>query len=225
MESKGKLIAFEGVDGAGKGTQVSILEKRLKEAGKKVIVYAFPRYSHITGEVIAEYLRGEYGDINTVPKRLICVAYAADRITAMKEIKQYLDDGYIVLCDRYTYSNIFTAAKMPKTEWDNFINWVEDLEFNNLNIIKPDCNVFLYVSPEVSIQKIKERGKRDYQHSKKDIHESNTQLLKNTSEAYLYFCNKKENWILINEMSKDNKQLPIDIIADDIYKKITSVIE
>lgn len=223
MNKKGILLTVEGVDAAGKKTQVNKLKNKLIEDGYKVKIYAFPEYNTTSGKIIADYLKGEYGGIEEVPKKLICMAYAADRAKRINEIKQLLEEGYIIISDRYTYSNILTIAKLPKQEWDEFMEWIEDLEFNCLGVIKPDYNFYLHVDPEISIKRIKERGKREYQNGKNDIHESNYQLLRNASEAYKYFTDKGK-LILINEMH-ENKQKKPEEVFNLIYNKIKLIIK
>lgn len=192
--------------------------------GFAVVVYSFPQYQSTVGKVIASYLQGNYGDINNVPYELICTAYAADRARFAEDIATYLDNGYIVLCDRYTYSNAFTIAKMPNEKWNDFINWIEDLEFNCLNVIEPDYNVYLHVDPTISMQRIEERGKREYQNNKEDIHESNFNLLKSASDVYLYLAQQKNNWIVIDEM-ENGKQLPIEEVFAKLFTQIYLILQ
>lgn len=224
MLERGLLLTIEGIDGSGKGTNVQLLEQALNNIGLPVITYRFPVYESVVGNIIAKYLRGEYGDINSVPYELICTAYAADRARFAEDILTYLDNGYVVLCDRYTYSNIFTAAKMSEDKWDSFIEWVENLEFNCLGVVEPDYNIYLHVDPKISIQRIAERGKRSYQENQEDIHESNNNLLINASKAYLNLASKKDNWIIIDEMN-GNEQLPIEIVFSKLFNEIYKILK
>lgn len=216
--NQGILVSIEGLDGAGKGTQVNLLKEYLEEEGYKVAKFAFPQYQSLIGNVIASYLKGEYGDVDSVPRELISIAYAADRVQATNEIKNLLNAGYIVLSDRYTYSNIFSAAKMPEKEWMSFISWVEELEFNQLKVARPHYNFYLHVDPEISIQRIAERGKRDYQQGKEDIHENNEKLLRDTSKAYLKLASSNPSkWSVIDEMNIDGTQKSISEVFE-IFK-------
>ncbi|MNV36093.1 Thymidylate kinase [compost metagenome] len=221
--NKGLLITFEGIDGAGKGTHVNQLEKELRSTGYKVKKISFPDYKSPIGEVIASYLQGDYGDVKSVPHELICIAYGADRAKMRDEINSYLNNGYIVLSDRYTYSNLFTAAKMEESKRLPFIEWIEDIEFKEMKVVRPDWNFFLYVDPQISIARTKERGKRDYQNGKEDIHENNSQLLIDTTKTYIDFANSKDNWIIINQM-KDKKQIPIDEVFNMIKSHVKTLI-
>lgn len=222
--NKGICISIEGLDASGKCSNVELLTDVLEKMGFDVVVYHFPEYESTVGKVIARYLQGDFGNINQVPKELVCTAYAADRAKHAEDINMYLENGAIVLCDRYTYSNMFSVAKLPKEQWDEFLGWVEDLEFNCLGVVKPDYNIYLHVDPEISIKRIEERGKRDYQEGKEDIHEANKDLLRNASEAYLYFADKKDNWIVIDEM-ENKEQLPLEVVFSKLFVQVSNVLK
>lgn len=219
----GLLFSVEGIDGSGKGTNVKNLESYLLSEGYKVKRIGFPQYEKPIGKVIASYLKGEYGSVQSVPHELICIAYAADRAEMKDEIKNYLANGYIVLSDRYTYSNLFTAAKMEKEKRTHFIEWIENIEFKEMKVVKPDYNFFLYVDPQISIQRIEERGKREYQNGKEDIHENNSKLLIDTTETYLDFTASKDNWIVIDQM-KDGKQISQDEVFQLLKSKVNDIL-
>ncbi|MNJ90021.1 Thymidylate kinase [compost metagenome] len=219
----GMLITFEGLDGSGKNTHVNNVAKYLEGLGFTAPIISFPEYERTIGKVIASYLKGEYGDIHNVPHELVCIAYAADRVRLKDQIQNSIENGHIVLADRYTYSNLFTAAKMPKDKQAGFIDWIEDMEFSEMKIVKPDYNFYLYVDPKISIEQIKARGKRDYQEGKEDIHENNDQLLKDVSETYFNFAKDKPNWKLIDQM-KNGKQKSLDKVFENIKKEIDDIL-
>lgn len=220
---KGCVISIEGIDGCGKGTNSRLMVKYLESQGKKVKKYDFPQYETEIGKVIARYLKGEFGSIDTVPRELICIAYAANRAEFNEEIRQLLEEGYYVVFDRYTYSNLFSAAKMPDDTWKPFIDWIEKMEFENLKNIEPDYNFYLYIEPEKSIEQIEHRGKRDYQEGKEDIHENNPKLLTDTARCYLEFAKTHNNWFIINQM-EDRKQISVDRVFDKIKEKLDEII-
>lgn len=220
---KGKVITFEGIDGSGKRTQVNKLAEYLKELGYKVKVFSFPVYEQPIGKVISSYLTGGFGDVNQVPHELICIAYGADRARLKEKFNFYINNGYIVLCDRYTYSNLFSAAKMDRSKRKQFIEWIENIEFNEMKVVKPDYNFFLYVDPSVSMERMKQRGNREYQQEKEDIHENNVQLLSDAAETYFDFSKGKKDWFIINQM-KDGNQLPEDKVFLMIKDKIDIIL-
>lgn len=224
-DNQGILVTFEGLDGAGKGTQVEMLKDYLEKEGYKVAKFSFPQYETLIGNVISSYLKGEYGDVQSVPYELICIAYGADRAQASNEIRNLLNAGYIVLADRYSYSNIFTAAKMPEEKWMPFVSWIEEMEFNQLRVVKPHYNFYLHVDPDISIKRIAERGKRDYQEGKEDIHENNEKLLRDASKAYLKLATlNPRKWSIIDEMNGSGSQKSIqevfEMLKTDFLKLI-----
>lgn len=221
---KGKLICLEGIDGSGKRTQTLKLEKYLKDKGYNVKVISFPIYNEPIGQLISDYLTGEFGDINDVPYKLISLAYSADRAAHTKYIESLINKGYIILSDRYTYSNIFNAAKLDDIEKrKEYIEWNEKIEFEELGVYKPDHNFFLYVDPKISIERIKERGKREYQKGKEDIHEKNSNLLIEATKEYLKLS-ERDDWTLINQM-KNGKQVSEDDIFEMIKKEIDIILK
>lgn len=225
-KNKGFLITIEGVDAVGKFTQTKKLKEYLEQKGKKVKTYSFPNYESLIGKIIAKYLKGEYGDINSVPKELICIAYSANRVHIQNELKQLLDDGYIIICDRYSHSNLFSAAKLPKDQWDDFINWTLEMEYKELNALIPDHTFYLYVDTYTTLKRIEERGKRAYQDEKEDIHENNPTLLTNTSECYLYYGEKQseDKWTSINQMKNDKQLLPEEV-SEIIINKVEQLMQ
>lgn len=222
-----RLLPQKVFDGSGKGTNVNKIVEYLQSKGKRVRKYSFPQYDTTIGKLIARYLKGDFGDINKVPYELICTAYAADRASIQSELEHVLYSDHWVdyaIMDRYTYSNLFTAAKLPEDQWEPFISWIEDMEFSNLGIKQPDYNFYLYVDPIISIQRIEERGKRDYQDGKEDIHENNKELLINTAKCYLKFANSRDNWFVIDQM-ENGLQLPPDKVFEKIKEKLDFIIK
>jgi dTMP kinase len=220
---EGFLLAVEGLDGSGKNCQTNKMKEYLESKGIVTHLISFPQYETVIGKEIAKYLQGEFGDKDQVPYALICIAYAADRTSIQNEVFTALARGEYVIMDRYTYSNLFTAAKMPEEKWTPFIEWIEDMEFNNLQIAPPDYNFYLYVDPQISIKRIAERGMRDYQEGKKDIHENDSELLINTAKCYLDFAMNKPNWFIIDQMNGE-QQLNQEEVFEKIKEKLDLII-
>lgn len=218
----GKLITIEGIDGSGKRTQTDLLARLLVEQGYRVKKLSFPNYEGLVGQTIASYLKGDYGDIDSIPQKIMSIVYASDRLKAKSEIEQHLMKGYVVLCDRYTYSNVFQAAKMKEEEQLDFIEWVEKLEFKEMKIPKPDFNFYLHVDYQVSVDRINSRGKREYQNGKEDIHEKNVDLLIGASTLYSKLCKNRKDWIKINQM-ENGIQLEQKQVFNLIKEKINDI--
>ena len=125
-----KLFVIEGVDGSGKSTQLKLLSEFLTKKGYNCEFLHFPRTdAPYFGELIARFLRGEFGSLNEVDPYLVAMLYAGDRKDASEIIQRTgLINGKIVLLDRYTYSNIaYQCAKLDdRIEQDKLMKWILD---------------------------------------------------------------------------------------------------
>jgi len=184
---KGKLISFEGIDGSGKGTQSTLLYENLKKSGVDSILFSFPCYDKtFFGKEIGAFLRGEFGSINQVHPKLASILYAMDRAEMRDQIIHNLEDGKIVICDRYVDSNIaHQASKLPDNEKRDFIKWIEGLEYGFNKMPFPDLTLFLDVPIAVSKEMVLKKQKRTYTESSEDIHEKEHGYLQKVHEAYL----------------------------------------
>jgi hypothetical protein len=107
MRNKGKLIVFEGIDGSGKGTQTKKLFNFLKNKGIKTELFEFPFYSEtFFGKEVGNYLNGEFGGLKEIHPKLSAMLYAGDRYEKRDELIKKLNQGYLIICDRYVPSNI-----------------------------------------------------------------------------------------------------------------------
>jgi dTMP kinase len=218
-----QFIVLEGIDGSGKGTQVELIAKRLRDAGKKVALLDFPRYKHASGFMVSKYLNGEYGGLSEIGAELGSMFYAVDRFDAKAETKQALLENDYVIANRYVSSNmIHQSTKLDSYEQvDAFLNWVYDLEYRIFGIPKPDRVIFLKISPETSMQLIGMKEKRAYIQSEtnKDLHEKDANHLRRASELALYVASKFPNWVIV-DCEKNGEILPKDDITDLILSNL-----
>src|SRR5882672_11170244 len=116
MTTPGKLIAVEGIDGSGKRTQVEILTLTLKARGHSVYSTGFPQYDSWFGKIVGQFLNGELGALEAVDPHFTALLYAGDRFEAKPKIEAALNEGKIVLIDRYIGSNLAhqTARVAPE---------------------------------------------------------------------------------------------------------------
>lgn len=215
---RGALIAFEGPDASGKTTQVGILKERLEKEGKQVAVFKFPTYEKTYyGRILRRYLSGEFGNVDEVNPYLAGILYALDRLEMRDEIINTLEKGKIVLLDRYVASNkAHMGAKiMNKKERDEFIKWVDELDFGKNKMPKEDLIIFLEVPVENTVELMKKMDK------KKDIHEINLGYMKDVWQVYSELA-KKEKWSRIKCIEK-GKMLSREKIAEEIYNKINKL--
>lgn len=185
------LIVIEGLDGAGKSTQINLLNNHFNQKGIATHFMHFPRVdAPFFGELIARFLRGDLGDINQVDPYVVALLYATDRMDAAKTIQEWLSMGHIVLLDRYVYSNIaFQCAKQKTDEERTALrDWIFKLEFESFKIPKPDLNIFLDVPFEFTKTRLTEQRSgddRDYLKGKDDIHEKDLSFQEKVRKVYL----------------------------------------
>ena len=178
------FIVIEGLDGAGKSTQIEKLCDELDSLNLQYEYIHFPRtQSPVFGELIARFLRGEFGNIHEVDPYLVALIYAGDRMDAAAGLQKSLDQGKFVLLDRYVYSNIaYQCAKIPNaSEREKLKDWILNLEYSYFKIPKPRINIFLdvpfrFTENNLSVSR---KGKdRDYLNGRLDIHENDLQFQK-----------------------------------------------
>jgi dTMP kinase len=146
-EQRGRFIVFEGIDGAGKTTQIAWLEAKLRAEGRRVMVTAEPTVS-VTGGL----LRDALGGISKRTAGEMAAMFVLDRIfhnvNPVTGIEKMLADGVDVICDRYYYSSL--AYQGSETDFD----WVANMNLNCPEIRRPDCCIFLDLTPEQSLARI-----------------------------------------------------------------------
>lgn len=185
------LIVIEGLDGAGKSTQVKLLTSYLKDKNRSFQYLHFPRTDgSLFGDLVARFLRGEFGDNHSVNPYLVALIYAEDRHDAKNLIIQWLESGDIVILDRYVFSNIaYQCAKIEKDDdREKLKKWILNLEFDYFNLPQPVLNVFFDVPFLFTEKKLTEGriGKeREYLHGMRDIHEEDLDFQKKVRNIYL----------------------------------------
>lgn len=185
------FIVLEGLDGAGKSTQIRLLRDLLAERGVASEYVHFPRFdAPVYGELIARFLRGEFGGVNEVDPYLVALLFAGDRAEAGPMIRQWLSEGRAVILDRYVWSNVgFQCAKLPAGEArERLAQWILDLEFGHNALPRPDVSLFLDVPfsfTERKLSGIREGDDRDYLQGGRDIHEDALDLQRRVREVYL----------------------------------------
>lgn len=217
----GKLIVIDGLDGCGKSTQFELLsEYLLKEKNREVTPISFPDYNEPSSALVKMYLAGEFSkDADGVNAYAASSFYAVDRYASYKKFWQKpYSEGGIILASRYVTSNaIHQMSKLPESEWDSFMDWLFDYEYNKLSLPKPDLVIFLDMPIEISQKLLSERYKGDEE--KKDIHESNLDYLKKCRKSALYAA-EKMGWLVL---PCSDGTLPLSI--QDISAKLKSEVD
>lgn len=216
------LIVIDGLDGSGKTTQFDIIKEKLsQEYAVKAI--SFPEYDKPSSMLVKMYLSGEISenaaDINAYAASSF---YAVDRYVSYKKYwERNYKNGELILAGRYVSSNaIHQMSKLPESEWDSYLEWLQDYEYSKLELPRPNCVIFLDMPIEISQKLMSERYNGD--ESKKDIHESNIAYLMTCRKTALYAA-EKLGWHVVG-CNDGDKPLPIKAINDKIMKIITNVL-
>lgn len=185
------FIVLEGLDGAGKSTQIRLLRERFAAQGVASEYVHFPRFdAPVYGELIARFLRGEFGPADGVDPYLVALLFAGDRAEAAPQIRAWLAEGKAVILDRYVYSNVgYQCAKLPAGERRAALaRWILDLEFGRNALPRPDLSLFLdvpFAFTERRLAEAREGDDRAYLRGGEDIHEASLSLQRAVREVYL----------------------------------------
>lgn len=220
----GKLIVFEGTDGSGKSTQFSLLTKRLRAEQVEFRTMVFPQYSEPSSALIRMYLGGEFGtkpsDVNAYAASTF---YAVDRYASYQKVwKTYYRQGGLILSDRYTTSNaVHQASKEPPERREEFFRWLQDFEYNRLELPRPDIVIYLDVPTELTGEMLRKRENRTHTHA--DIHEQNMDYLRQCRavgmDAAMHY-----GWTVIH-CARDGKMRSIEEIHQEIYALVKQCLE
>ena len=216
----GKLIVIEGVDSSGKATQTKLLYENIKKLKNNVTSIEFPNYKSKSSELVKMYLNGDFGkNANDVSPYAASVFFAADRVASYKtEWKKLLDDGEIIIADRYTTSNMIHQASKIKNieEKEKFLEWIYDFEYNKLELPKPDLTIFLDMPVKYAKILMENRLNKIDNSATKDIHESDEDYLQQSYDNAVYVA-KLFGWNRISCVEND-KIKSVEEISKEILK-------
>jgi len=221
------LIVMEGLDGAGKSTQVKKLKEYLAQRCGELEYIHFPRYdAPVYGDLISRFLRGDFGSNEQVHPQLVALLFAEDRHGAAPAIRQALRDGKTVLLDRYVYSNIaYQCAKLKDPqERERLRDWIFDTEYGAFDLPVPDLNLFLdvpigFVRKSLSQERI--GNDRDYLEGAQDIHEASIAFQQDVRSIYVAQTRLDLHFLRIDCADAAGEMLP----PDAIFAKVRATID
>jgi dTMP kinase len=181
----GRLIAIEGIDGSGKRTQLDLLSKALEAGGNHVYSTGFPQYDSWFGKMVGQFLNGELGELEAVDLHFTALLYAGDRFEAKPKIEAALNEGKIVLIDRYIGSNLaHQTARAPADKRADFRRWIEHLEYGIYGLPREDLILYLRVPPAEAQKLVTQKSKRSYTNAKQDLLEASLRHLQDAAAMY-----------------------------------------
>lgn len=196
----GRLIAFEGIDGSGKRTQMELLAGSLAAGmgGRSVYTTGFPQYDSFFGKMVGQFLNGDFGPLEALDPHLTALLYAGDRFEAKTRLEAALNQGKVVLVDRYIGSNLaHQTARVPKEKRSEYLNWVRHLEYNIYGLPREDRVVYLRVPPSEAQRLVNQKTPRSYTSAKQDILEASLKHLQEAANIY-------------DQLSRDNPWVTIE---------------
>lgn len=219
---QGVFIVIEGTDGSGKGTQFNKLHEKLVADGYDVAAFDFPRYDKPSSYFVKEYLNGKYGGPEEVGPYTGSLFYALDRYEAAYDIRKALNEGKVVLANRFTGSNMAhqgTKFDHPEERRGYFI-WLDNLEFQTLNIPRPTKSFVLRVPAETAQELVDKKEAREYTDKKRDIHEADLNHLKKAVNVYDDLCQLFPKDFERLDCVRGGELLSIDTVHKMIWEKI-----
>ena len=224
------FIVLEGLDGAGKSTQITKLRDMFRAKGVESEYLHFPRFdAPIYGELIARFLRGDLGSVESVNPYLVALLYAGDRADAAAMIRKWMDEGKVVIVDRYVYSNIgYQCAKIEAGEERNRLReWILHTEFEEFGIPKPDLSIFLdvpFAFTERKLSEVREGEDREYLQGGKDIHEASLDLQRRVREVYLESATLDKDFKVVNCSTDEGAMASPEVIFERIMERVAPLL-
>ncbi len=221
------LVVLEGLDGAGKSTQVKKLRRYLESVCNGLEYIHFPRYdSPVYGGLISRFLRGDFGANDTVHPQLVALLFAEDRHSAAPGIKRSLEEGKTVLLDRYVYSNIaYQCAKLAsEDEAEALRKWIIDTEYGQFGLPAPDLNIFLDVPigfVENNLASQREGEDRGYLSGAQDIHEADIEFQKKVRAVYRKQASIDEKFISVD----CSDEFGATLSPNEIFAKVKAIVD
>jgi len=218
MTKRGLLIAIEGIDGSGKHTQSKLLEHSLKELGHKVYTTGFPQYESWFGRMVGQFLNGDYGSLESVNPHFTALLYAGDRFEAKLRLESALNEGKIVLVDRYIGSNLaHQVAREKPDKRAEFLRWIEHLEYSIYGLPREDMILYMRVPPSQAQRLVAMKSERNYTSATHDIQEKSLHHLEDAAEMY-DMLSRSRPWATIQcyDAQGNSLRLPEEIALETL---------
>ena len=210
------FVVIDGVDASWKTTQLNLLKENLEKKWKTYDEYDFPQYDKESSFLVREYLQGKLWNFDEITAKQASLLYAVDRFYVKNDIRKSIQEKDFVLSNRYTTSNIVhQATKLEdEKEQEDIVNFIENIEYDILDLPKPDKVIFLDMYIDIAWELNKKRWWGQW----RDIHELDYEYLKNSYFRAINLA-KKKNWTIIKCYENDQPR-SLEDIQKDILKEL-----
>jgi len=222
MPARGKFIVIEGIDGSGKRTQLDLLARALSQRGHDLSQVSFPNYNGFFGKLIARFLNGEFGPLDSVDPHSAALLYAGDRLESKPALESALAAGKVLLSDRYIASNLaHQGSRVPPAKRDDFLAWLRRFEYEINGLPMEDLVIYLRVPVVHAHRLVASKNARDYTDKKHDIQEADLAHLEAASRVYDELS-RQPHWLRIECFDTAQNALRS---PESIHSEILSAVE
>jgi dTMP kinase len=213
------LIAIEGIDGSGKGTQARLLVERLNASGQSAALLSFPRYeATFFGRAVGEFLNGRFGSLAEAHPFLVSLLYAGDRFESRDTLQKLVARHDVVVLDRYVPSNVaHQAAKLDGAERERLIEWIETVEHGIYELPRPDLVILLDIDVAAARSLIARKQARSYTDRAADLQEADAAYLARVRELYLQLAARSGEWRRVEGLRQDRTIRSVEEVASEIW--------
>ena len=217
----GALLAIEGIDGSGKGTQAGRLCERAAAEGYSVASFSFPLYDgNPFSRAVADYLNGEFGSADEVHPELAAMLYAGDRFHARPQLVAALAENDLVVCDRYVGSNAaHQGAKLEGDARERLLVWLEEVEYGEFALPRPELVVLLDAPVALARQLVGRKAARGYTTLEADIHEADAGHSGATRELYLELA-RRNGWRIVSTEGEDGEPRDVGEVGTEVWSAV-----
>jgi dTMP kinase len=214
----GVLLAIEGIDGSGKGTQAAQLAETATARGHTVASFSFPLYdANPFSRAVSDYLNGEFGAADEVHPELAAMLYAGDRFHARPQLVAALADHELVVCDRYVGSNAaHQGAKLQGEARERLLAWLDEVEYGEFALPRPDLVVLLDAPVALARRLVGLKAARGYTTLEADIHEADMEHSTATRDVYLELA-RRGGWRVVRTEAPDGSPRQVDDVAGEVW--------
>lgn len=223
MTTRYRFIALEGIDGAGKRTQLDLLEKLLRRRRVPCVRFAFPDYASFFGQMVGGFLDGQFGSLTEVDPHFSALLYAGDRLESKGKLTGALASGKVVITDRYVGSNLaHQTARAPRKDRRAFLAWLRKLEYQVYGLPVETAVVYLRVPPRAAQGQVAKKAKRNYTRRRHDLQEADLRHLGEAAAVYDQLARSNKNWVRVECFDRRRNEMKR---PEEIHAEVVAALE